>query len=374
MGVHLWLRHEVKPMEHRAALSPEACKTLIDNGFTITAEKSDARFFKDEEYKKVGCKLVESETWETNAPLDAFIIGLKELPEGTSPLKHSHIFFAHCFKEQTGWKELIKRFTDGKGTILDLEFLQDDSGRRVAAFGYHAGFTGSAVGIDIWCHNTDPALGKFPPIKPYPNQDELIRAIKLRLATAVQANKGSYPKIMVMGAKGRCGGGAVDFAKAVGIPETNILGWDVAETVKGGPFDEILGVDIFINCIYLSSKIPPFLTLESIAKPSRQLSVMVDVSCDYTSPNNPVPVYDRATYFDKPTLQVQAGSSNPPLEVVAIDHLPTMLPREASQAFARDLLPTLLALPNRQTAPVWQRATDLYKKKAMEASNQSSNL
>ncbi|KAJ9055847.1 Saccharopine dehydrogenase [Entomophthora muscae] len=51
-----------------------------------------------------------------------------------------------------------------------------------------------------------------------------------------------------------------------------------------------------------------------------------------------------------------------------------MLPREASQAFAQDLLPTLLALPNRQTAPVWQRATDLYKKKAMEASNQSSNL
>lgn len=123
---------------------------------------------------RVGCKMVESETWETNAPLDAFVIGLKELPEGTSPLKHNHIFFAHCFKEQTGWKELIKRFTDGKGTILDLEFLQDDSGtqtpspiltfsgRRVAAFGYHAGFTGSAVGIDVWCHNTDPALGYFP--------------------------------------------------------------------------------------------------------------------------------------------------------------------------------------------------------------------
>ncbi|KAJ9055846.1 Saccharopine dehydrogenase [Entomophthora muscae] len=254
-------------------LVPEACKTLIDNGFTITAEKSDARFFKDEGIQR--------------------------------------------------WKELIKRFTDGKGTILDLEFLQDDSGRvgnslqrwflgrRVAAFGYHAGFTGSAVGIDIWCHNTNPALGKFPPIKPYPNQDRLIRAIKLRLATAVQANKGSYPKIMVMGAKGRCGGGAVDFAKAVGIPETNILGWDMAETVKGGPFDEILGVDIFINCIYLSSKNPtlPYTGKHCQAFPSTQ--VMVDVSCDYTSPNNPVPVYDRATYFDKPTLQVQAGSSNP---------------------------------------------------------------
>ncbi|KAI0242061.1 Saccharopine dehydrogenase [Massospora cicadina] len=365
--VHLWLRHEVKPMEHRAALSPEACKILISNGFEITVEKSSSRYFKDEEYERIGCKMGEPESWEAEAPLDVFIIGLKELPEGNSPLKHNHIFFAHCFKEQTGWKELIKRFVDGKGTILDLEFLQDDSGRRVAAFGYHAGFTGSAVGIDIWCHNTDPALGKFPPIKPYPNQEELIQSIKSRLTTAVQANKGKLPRIMVMGAKGRCGRGAVDFAKAVGIPDSNILGWDMAETAKGGPFDEILGVDIFVNCIYLSTKIPPFITMETISKPSRQLSVMVDVSCDYTSPLNPVPVYDRATYFDKPTIQVQAGSDNPPLNVVAIDHLPTMLPREASQAFAKDLLPTLLALPNRQTSPIWQRATDLFKKKALEA-------
>ena len=32
MSIKLWLRHEVKPMEHRAALSPEACKMLLQNG------------------------------------------------------------------------------------------------------------------------------------------------------------------------------------------------------------------------------------------------------------------------------------------------------------------------------------------------------
>ncbi|KAI9298458.1 saccharopine dehydrogenase Lys3 [Neoconidiobolus thromboides FSU 785] len=374
MSIKLWLRHEVKPMEHRAALSPEACKMLLQNGFDITVEKSNARFFKDSEYEKVGCKIVESETWEKDASLDTIIIGLKELPEGDSPLKHEHIFFAHCFKEQTGWKQLIKRFTDGNGTILDLEFLVDDAGRRVAAFGYHAGFTGSAVGIDLWCYKTDKSLGEYPSIKPYPNETELINSIKSRLASAVKANNGSYPKVMVMGALGRCGKGAVDFATAVGIPSESLLKWDLEETKKGGPFSEILEADIFINCIYLTKKIPSFITSETINTPSRNLKVLVDVSCDYTSPNNPVPVYHQGTTFDHPYIEVN-NSNGPTLNVVAIDHLPTMLPREASIAFSKDLLPTLLALKHKNSSPVWQRAIKLYHDKVNEAKQaQQSNL
>jgi saccharopine dehydrogenase (NAD+, L-lysine-forming) len=87
----------------------------------------------------------------------------------------------------------------------------------------------------------------------------------------------------------------------------DIIKWDMAETAKGGPFDEILEVDIFVNCIYLSSKIPPFVTHETIAKAgkSRQLSVVVDVSCDTTNPFNPIPIYVINTTFDKPTVPVE---------------------------------------------------------------------
>lgn len=38
-------------------------------------------------------------------------------------------------------------------------------------------------------------------------------------------------------------------------------------------------------------------------------------------------------------------TQGPPLTVVSIDHLPTLLPREASEQFSTDLLPSLLALP-----------------------------
>lgn len=33
------------------------------------------------------------------------------------------------------------------------------------------------------------------------------------------------------------------------------------------------------------------------------------------------------------------------MTVVSIDHLPTLLPREASEAFSTDLLPSLMTLP-----------------------------
>lgn len=130
---------------------------------------------------------------------------------------------------------------------------------------------------------------------------------------------------------------------------------------KGGPFKEILECDIFVNCIYLNQKIAPFLTKEMLDE-GRQLSIIVDVSCDTTNPNNPIPVYNVNTTFDKPTVSVET-SNNHPIEVISIDHLPTLLPRESSEYFDKDLLPTLLELKNRELSSVWQRAEKIFKEK-----------
>ena len=53
--------------------------------------------------------------------------------------------------------------------------------------------------------------------------------------------------------------------------------------------------------------------------------------------------------------------------MVSIDHLPTLLPREASEQFSANLLPSLLELPNRQNARVWVEAENLYRAKLAEA-------
>ncbi|CAG8658963.1 hypothetical protein C2G38_2226496 [Gigaspora rosea] len=359
--VHLWLRAETKPKEHRAALTPNSCRVLIQNGFQITVEKSTQRTLKDEEYEREGCTLVPSGTWK-NAPSDAYIIGLKELPENdTSPLSHSHIFFAHCYKNQDGWQDVIRRFVQGNGILLDLEFLTDEKGRRVAAFGYHAGFAGTALGLCVWAQQQIRPGEKYPSVDHFPNENDLITRVKDQLNKAIGI-KGYTPRIMVMGALGRCGKGAADFARKVDIPEENIIKWDLEETKKGGPFPEILEADIFVNCIYLNQKIPPFLTKEMLDL-QRKLSVIVDVSCDTTNSNNPIPVYTGNTTFGNPTIAVETKNAHP-LDVIAIDHLPTLLPRESSEQYTTDLLPTLLELPNRDTARVWIDAEKLFREKA----------
>ena len=52
-------------------------------------------------------------------------------------------------------------------------------------------------------------------------------------------------------------------------PRDDILEWDLPEIANGRPFDELLDVDTFVNCIYLNLQIPHFITHETIAKASK---------------------------------------------------------------------------------------------------------
>jgi saccharopine dehydrogenase (NAD+, L-lysine-forming) len=50
------------------------------------------------------------------------------------------------------------------------------------------------------------------------------------------------------------------------------------------------------------------------------------------------------------------------------------LPREASEQFSKDLLPTLLQLPQRQDAKVWTNAEKLFREKMAEAEEEDKKL
>lgn len=66
-------------------------------------------------------------------------------------------------------------------------------------------------------------------------------------------------------------------------------------------------------------------------------------------------------------LMVTNSAGSPSLQVIAIDHLPTLLPREASEQFSADLLPSLLEFPDREHARVWRDAKKIYEEKLAEA-------
>ncbi|KAI9152505.1 Saccharopine dehydrogenase [Blastocladiella emersonii ATCC 22665] len=362
--VHLWLRAETKPLEHRCALTPSVARTLLAEGFRITVESSRERIFDDAEFASAGCTLVGEGSWEQDAPADAIVLGLKELPASdTFPLHHTHIHFAHCYKNQAGWQSVLSRFARGKGTLLDLEFLHDEHGRRVAAFGFMAGFAGAALGLDVWAEPSAEGRTEFGAVEPFANEALLIAHIQSRLASATAAGR-ALPRVLVLGALGRCGRGAVALLRKAGLPDSHIAQWDMAETKRGGPFPEIAtDYDVFVNCIYLATPIPPFLTPNEIALPGRKLAVLVDVSCDPTNPHNPIPVYTECTTFTRPTVVVPTREGAVPLHVVSIDHLPSLLPRESSEGFVNDLLPSLRSLRDVPTARVWAEAEQLFRDK-----------
>lgn len=144
---------------------------------------------------------------------------------------------------------MLARFPRQGGTLLDLEFLQDPAtGRRIAAFGYSAGFSGAALALKAWAwQQAHPGGEPLPGVESYPNESALISDIKSDLE-ASSAKAGRLPRVIVIGALGRCGRGAVDMCLKAGIPDEQILKWDMAETAKGGPFKEIHESDIFVNC------------------------------------------------------------------------------------------------------------------------------
>lgn len=196
-GTTLHLRSETKPLEYRSALTPTTAKALLDAGYAVNIERSPLRIFEDAEFEKVGATLVPTGSWP-DAPADHIIIGLKELPENeTFPLKHTHVQFAHCYKEQAGWETVLARFPRGGGTLLDLEFLQDQSGRRVAAFGYHAGFAGAALALETWSRQLQ-AENRLKNVKPYPNEDALLWHMKSCLEKGM-VKTGKPPRALVIG-------------------------------------------------------------------------------------------------------------------------------------------------------------------------------
>lgn len=330
-GPHLWIRAETHAAERRAPLVPADTAALVESGWRVTVEDSPARCFPLHEYVAAGAHATEAGAW-TTAPDDAFVLGLKGLPDGTGPISGRHLYFAHAYKRQPGAGALLARVAAGGGEILDLEYLTDANGRRLAAFGFWAGYVAAALAIQHW----NGTLGRLRAT----TGDELDASLRVSVPDS--------PRILVVGALGRCGRGATTALARAGIRPTR---WDLAETAALDR-DAILDHDILINAVGRTEPGEMLLGPGQLRSP-RRLSLIVDVTCDLGSPTHLLPVYDRLTTWDEPVRAVAAG-----LEVIAIDNLPSLLPREASTDFSAQLAPQLPLLPD---GDCWQRSRRAFR-------------
>jgi saccharopine dehydrogenase (NAD+, L-lysine forming) len=333
MTVKLWMRSEVRATERRAPITPADAALLVREGFAVTIEESAQRVHPIEDYAAAGCAVAEAGSW-VDAPEDAVVVGLKELPEDPPALRHRHVFFGHAYKQQEGAERLLRRFDAGGGVLLDLEYLTDDSGRRLAAFGYWAGYVGAALAV---LHHRGALDAPLRPTS--------VPELDARLAG------GDPTSAVVVGALGRCGRGADRALTAAGVTPTR---WDLAET-RDLDRAALLRHEVMVNAVLTSEPVPPFLRPADLDEPERALRTVCDVTCDVGSPFNVLPIYDRTTSWEQPA---RALRGEPPLDLIAIDNLPSLVPLEATEGFSADLLPLLRDLP-KATSP-WQRCERLF--------------
>jgi hypothetical protein len=175
------------------------------------------------------------------------------------------------------------------------------------AFGEYSGLVGAVLGLLFHHHSFLPAL------TPWTSFEEMVSNIPEDIS------KGN-PTIAVIGSNGRCGTGVCKILNHFSIPFTPIY----KETDKSG----LIEYDIVFNCILLDPGFKETWITERTEFSKRVL--LVDISCDPTKPNNPFPIYQEATSWAHPAHSVL----NKPLDIIAIDNLPSLLPRESSDHFS----------------------------------------
>lgn len=341
-GTSVWLRAETRPTERRSPLVPDDARRLVAAGVTVTVENSPRRCFPVSEYEAAGCRVAEEGAW-VDAPGDAIVLGLKELPDEPATLRHTHVFFGHAFKKQPGAERLLRRFRDGSGTLLDLEYLVDGTGRRLAAFGYWAGYLGAALAVLHASATLTAPLTGF-------NRDELDAALAGVTGTGA-------PSTLVTGALGRCGRGARDALAVAGVAPTC---WDIKETReldKGA----LLAHDVLVNAVLATGPVQPFVEEADLADPARRLATVADVSCDVGGAYNVLPIYDSTTSWAQPVRRLWDA---PPLDLIAIDNLPSLLPFESSVDFSAQLAPLLPSIG--QAGSAWDTTLTSFRSATKE--------
>ena len=194
----LYLRKETKKNEYRTPLTPQDCTLLIKNNYKIQFEPSFTRCYKDNEYELAGC--IPSPINEMDSR--AIIMGLKEFDmTNTALLNKKHFYFSHAFKGQENSHTIINSFQENGGHIYDYEYIFDENGGRIIAFGYWAGFAGMYLGL---LQYRDPTICEYTPTS----------VSEIRDVLREYTDK---PKITICGARGRCGRGCLELLKLVDI-------------------------------------------------------------------------------------------------------------------------------------------------------------
>ena len=312
------IRREYKTNEFRTPLVPSDCKKYAEFGIVIYVEKSSQRCIPDEEYEKNGCIIIEDFTDLQLPKMNTLVIGLKELDYSNPKLlPWCHLYFTHIFKNQIGSEEIIAKLEFSGAIVYDYEYFLNKNQRRVIAFGFWAGFIGSALGLlQFYYKSINQNIGN---LKAYNDASILFEEVEYYKYFFRKLNIG------IIGINGRSGQGSRFLLERLGV--SNIHGYSRASDKN--PLNQH---NIIINCIKLSPEDNNIFISQETLPIFENLSIIVDVSCDINAKNNPIRLKYKGTTFETPVYKI-----NDKLDIIAIDNLPSLLPKDSSEEFSAKL-------------------------------------
>jgi len=319
--IQIVIRKEFRKNEQRTPLTPLDCNILIKRkNITIYVERSNNRCFNDTMYRDNGCILIDSIHDKSNDLSQVLIIGLKELDITNDIIfSYQHMYFSHTFKNQLGFDIILNKFRSNGGSIYDMEYFTDSNNKRLIAFGFYAGIAGAFLGL--LQYKTKMITGSnIINCKPFNSLEEMLQKF-------ITYNITIHPTIAIIG-NGRCAKGCIKLLEILNLKYT-VYTREMSKT-------NLINSTIILNCIQSNEMIPPFITHDTL-KNFTKLKVIVDISCDYNNINNPLPIYNECSTFENPIIKI-----NDTVDLISIDNLPSLLPRESSKEFSKNLLELFL--------------------------------
>ena len=355
--------------ENRTPLVPEHIKKYKESNPNINfiIQPSNSRCFSDEEYELCGAKINE------NLNECSIIFGVKEIDPNILINNRTYLFFSHTFKINKQQKNIEKHKKDlllsilnKKITLIDYENIRGKNGTRCLGFGRFAGIVG--------CYNTLNLLLKVL------EKQSLASAYKINDYERLVLNlKNLYfpkTKILVTG-DGRVAKGVIELLNQTNIKAVskkdflekkfdqpifcNLETKDYVTNNSSTNFNlehfinnpqdysssalqYLKETNILISAHYWDPSSPKIFENEDL-KDLQNLKIVGDITCDI---NGSVPTTIRSTTIEEPNYWIERytlkeiDENNDGIAVMAVDNLPSELPRDSSTEFSEGIINEVL--------------------------------
>ena len=361
---------ESRPDESRAPIAPKQISTILEKypDINIVVQPCDNRTFKNSEYLEYGAKISE----DINSC--DLLFGVKEVDVNRLIPNKDYVFFSHTYKLNKDTlsnaqgtpgmdkKELLKTILNKKIKLIDYENIRAANGARYLGFGRFAGVVG--------CYNT---LNLFLSQN---NFQPLARAYKINNYERIKNNlsKVRFPnfKLLVTG-DGRVNNGVQEILKYTNIKKVsdedflkknfeypvycnletkdyvihkNKKAFELKHFIEfpkeyeSRTFDYLKESDLYISAHYWDPSSPKIFTKEQLSQFSK-LKIIGDVTCDV---DGSIPSTIKSTTIEEPNFFLNTNTfsetdmSNSNLAVMAVDNLPSELPRDSSTEFGNGIV------------------------------------